>query len=113
MAFPIPPTHLPGAQLEYQITTRGIMRRLHNRRIVMARMPDGNCYIHISLALKPGEADELRQQQGYVDCASDYILRDRVRYSVIVLTSEAMDAIMSGWGQLGEMVEQRKKRRRV
>ena len=113
MAFPIPPAHLPGAQLPYQTTNKGIMRRLHNRRIVMARLPDGNCYIHISLALKPGEANELRQQGGHVDCASDYILRDRVRYSVIMLTGEAMDAIMSGWGQLGELAEQRKKRRRV
>ncbi|MBJ6146399.1 hypothetical protein [Hymenobacter sp. BT559] len=113
MAFPIPPAHLPGAQPDYPIIRTGVVRRLHNRRIVVARLPDGNCYIHISLALKPGEAEELRHQEGYIDCASDYILRDRVRYSVIVLTGEAMDAIVSGWSQLGEVAEQRKKRKRI
>ena len=69
--------------------------------------------MHLWVALKPGEADELRQKEGHVDCASDYILRDRVRYSVIRLTGEAIDAVVSGWGQLGELARQRRKRKRA
>lgn len=101
MAFPIPPAHLPGAKPSYPTSKRAMVRRLHNRRITMAVLPNGNCYTHFAVALKPGEAAELRAN-GHVDSAIDYILRDRVRYWVLVLSAEAFGAMTSCWGDLQE-----------
>ena len=112
MAFPIPPTHLPGAKLTYEISRRAVVRRLHNRRIIMAVQPNGNCYTHFSVALKPGEAAELRAQ-GHVDSVANYILRDRVRYWVLVLAAETFEAMISCWGDLQEREQQRKQRKRT
>ena len=112
MAFPIPPAHLPGAIPTYETSNRGVTRRLHNRRIIMAVQANGNCYTHFSVALKPGQAAELRAQ-GHVDSVSNYILRDRVRYWVLVLAAETFEAMISCWGDLQEREQRRKQRKRT
>ena len=112
MAFPIPPAHLPGARLDYPVSNRAVVRRLHNRRVTMVTLPNGDYYTHFAVALKPGEADELRQG-GHVDSVINYILRDRVRYWVLVLKGETLDAVIGLWGDLRAREQQRKGRRRV
>lgn len=106
MAFPAPPAHLPGGSEHYQVR-RGVVRRLHNRRIGMIVLPNGGYQVHIAKALEPGEAAELRQQ-GHVDTVVDYILRERVRYSVVTLSAEAFAAMVSCWQELEE--KRRRKR---
>jgi hypothetical protein len=70
-----------------------VVRRLHNRRITMVALPIGDFYSHFEVALKPGEAAELRAD-GHVGTVINYILRDRVRYWVLVLQGETMDAVI-------------------
>ncbi|MDO7874741.1 hypothetical protein Q5H93_08355 [Hymenobacter sp. ASUV-10] len=110
MAFPIPPAHLPGAKPEYPVSRRAMVRRLHNRRITMIALPNGDCYTHFAVALKPGEAAELRAE-GHVDTVIDYILRDRVRYWVLILKGETFDAMIGCWGDLQARERQRKARK--
>ncbi len=105
-AYLLPPAHLPGSPAQYE-TRRGFTRRLHNRRISVIATPAGGYQISLALALKPGAADELRQQ-GHQDSIGDYILRDRVRYSVVVLSAEAFEATVWCWEQLKEK-QQRKR----
>ncbi|WP_460619989.1 hypothetical protein [Hymenobacter ruber] len=64
------------------------------------------------MALRPGEADELRRG-GHVDSVINYILRDRVRYWVLVLKGETFDAMISCWGDLQAREQQRKTRKRA
>ena len=78
----------------------------------MVTLPNGDYYPHFAVALKPGEADELRQG-GHVDSVINYILRDRVRYWVLVLKGETMDAVFGLWGDLRAREQQRKGRKRV
>ena len=103
MAFPIPPAHLPGARPDYPVSNRAVVRRLHNRRITMVTLPNGDYYTHFAVALKPGEAEELRQG-GHVDSVINYILRDRVRYWVLVLKGESLDAVIGLWGELQALI---------
>jgi hypothetical protein len=98
MLFPKPPAHVPGSQAQYE-TRRGVMRRLHNRRITMLITPEGDYQLQVAKVLAPGEAAELRAL-GHRDALDDFILRDRVRYSVIQLTAEAFEAAVSCWEQL-------------
>jgi hypothetical protein len=112
MAFPIPPAHLPGARPDYPVSNRAVVRRLYNRRITMALLPNGDCYTHFAVALKHSEAAELRAE-GHVDTVIDYILRDRVRYWVLILKGETFDAMISAWGYLQGREQQRKARRRA
>lgn len=86
---------------------RGVVRRLHNRRIGMIVLPNGDYQVHIAKALAPGEAEELRQQ-GHLNTVVDYIVRDWVRYSVVTLSAEAFAAMVSCWQQLEE--KRRRKR---
>ena len=90
MATPILPTHLAGCLAQGE-TRRGAMRRLHNQRVVLAVAPDGSYQLQITKVLKSGEAAELRRL-GHRDTTEDYILRDRLRYSLIQLTPEAFEA---------------------
>ena len=85
MAHPTPPAHLPGSLPHYEIR-RGVVRRLHNRRVRMLITPEGDYQIQIAKALAPGEAAELRRL-GHRDTIDDYNLRDRVRYSLMQLTA--------------------------
>lgn len=105
MPQPSPPTHLPGSQPHYE-TRRGVGRRLHNRRITMLITPECDYQLQIAKALAPGEAAEQRQL-GHRDAVDDFILRDRVRYSIIQLTAEAFEAAVSCYEQLKER-QQRK-----
>ena len=106
LTHPTPPAHLPGSPEKYE-TRRGVMRRLHNRRIGMLVTPEGDYQMQIAKVLKPGEAEELRRM-GHKDTIGDFILRDRVRYSVIQLTAEAFDAAVWCWQEL--KARQRRKR---
>lgn len=101
-----PPAHLPGSPAQYE-SRRGFTRRLHNRRISVITTPTGGYQIHLALALQPGQADEMRRQ-GHHDTIGDYILRDRVRYSVVTLSAEAFEAAAWCWEQLKER-QQRKR----
>ncbi|OGX90482.1 hypothetical protein [Hymenobacter coccineus] len=112
MAFPLPPAHLPGALPDYPVCGRAVVRRLHNRRITMVALPNGNYYTHFAVALQPGDAEELRRG-GHVDRATNYILRDWVRYWVLVLQSETLAAMMGIWGDLQARKQQRRARKRV
>ena len=112
MAFPIPPAHLPGAKPTCETSRRAVVRRLHSRRIIVAVQSNGNCYTHFSVALRSGEAAELRAR-GHVDSAINYILRDRVRYWVLVLAAETFEAMISCWGDLQEREQQREQRKRT
>ena len=98
MLFPTPPDHLPGSQTHYE-TRRGVMRRLHNRRITMLVTPEGDFQLQIAKALAPGEAAELRRL-GHRDALDDFILRDRARYSIVQLTAAAFEAAVSCYEQL-------------
>lgn len=84
------PAHLMGPLTKISVK-RGVTRRLHNRRVSMVVTPEGAYQLHIAKALEPGEAAELREQ-GHRDSLEDYILRDRVRYSLVTLTAEAFEA---------------------
>lgn len=106
LAHPIPPTHLPGS-LEQYTTRRGVFRRLHNRRIVMVLTPEGDYQLQLAKALAPGEAAELRRM-GHRDTTGDFILRDRVRYSVMQLTADAFEAAVWCWQEL-QTRQQRKR----
>jgi hypothetical protein len=106
MPFPTPPAHVPGSKPHYE-TRRGVMRRLHNRRICMLVTPEGDYQLQVAKVLAPGEAAELRAL-GHRDALDDFILRDRVRYSIIQLTAEAFEAAVSCWEQLKR--RQRRKR---
>ena len=44
MAHPTPPAHLPGSLPHYE-TRRGVVRRLHNRRVMMLITPEGDYQI--------------------------------------------------------------------
>ncbi|MDJ0367322.1 hypothetical protein QMK33_19410 [Hymenobacter sp. H14-R3] len=112
MAFPIPPAHLPGALPDYPVSNSAVVRRLRNRRITMVALPNGDCYTHFAVALRPGEAEELRRN-GHMDTVINYILRDRVRYWVLVLKGETFEAMIGGWGDLQAREQQRKGRKRV
>lgn len=112
MAFPIPLAHLPGAKPTYETSRRAVVRRLHNRRLTMALLSNGNYYVHFAVALKPGEAAQLRVD-GHTDSVLDYILRDRVRYWVLVLSADAFGALVGGWEVLQAREQQRKKRKRA
>ncbi|WP_019949763.1 hypothetical protein [Hymenobacter aerophilus] len=112
MAFPIPPAHLPGAKPSYETSKRALVRRLHNRRVSMALLANGNYYVHFAVALQPGEAAALRAE-GHTDSVRDYILRDRVRYWVLVLQSETVEVLMGGWNDLQARQQQRKGCKRV
>ncbi|WP_426061495.1 hypothetical protein [Hymenobacter sp. B1770] len=98
MAHPTPPAHLPGSLPHYE-TRRGVVRRLHNRRVMMLITPEGDYQIQIAKALAPGEAAELRRL-GHRDAVDDFILRDRARYSIVQLTAEAFEAAVSCYEQL-------------
>ncbi len=98
MLFPTPPAYLPGSQPHYEIR-RDVTRRLHNRRISMLMMPEGDFQLQIAKALAPGEAAELRRL-GHRDALDDFILRDRARYSIVQLTAEAFEAAVSCYEQL-------------
>lgn len=98
MPHPTPPAHLPGSLPHYE-TRRGVVRRLHNRRIIMLVTPEGDFQLQIAKALAPGEAAELRRL-GHRDAVDDFILRDRARYSIVQLTAEAFEAAVSCWEQL-------------
>ena len=75
------------------------MRRLHNRRIALLVTPEGDYQLRVAKVLAPGEANELRAL-GHRDALDDYILRDRVRYSLFQLTAEAFEAMVSCYEQL-------------
>ncbi|MFD2785351.1 hypothetical protein [Hymenobacter rubripertinctus] len=92
-----PPAHLPGSPARYE-KRHGFTRRLHNRRVSVITTPSGGYQIHLATVLLPGQADELRRQ-GYHNTIGDYILRDRVRYSVVTLSAEAFEAAVWGWEQ--------------
>ena len=92
------PTDLPGSLPQYE-TRRGVMRRLHNRRVTMVVAPDGSYQLRIAKVLEAGEAAELRQV-GHRNTIEDYIVRDRVRYSIIQLTPEMVEAVVSCYEQL-------------
>ena len=98
MPHPTPPAHLPGSQTHYE-TRRGVVRHLHNRRILMLVTPEGDYQLQIAKALAPGEAAELRRL-GHRDAVDDFILRDRARYSIMQLTAEAFEAAVSCYEQL-------------
>ena len=100
------PTDLPGSLPQYE-TRRGVMRRLHNRRVVIVAAPDGNYQLQLARALETGEAAELRRA-GHQDTAGDYIVRDRVRYSLIQLTAGDFEAMLWCWTELQQ--RQQKKR---
>jgi|GEM_PF-5291276 len=100
------PAHLPGANVQYP-AMRGITRRLHNRRVSMIITPAGEYQIHLAKVLGPGEADEMRQL-GHRDTLDDYIVRDKVRYSIIGLTQEAFEAAI--WCK--EKLEAKRQRKR-
>ncbi len=101
-----PPAHLPGSPAHYE-SCRSFTQRLHNRRISVLITPTGEYQISMAKALRPGEAAEIRRL-GHHDTIGDYILRDRVRYSVLVLSAEAFEAVM--W--CGEQVKARQQRKR-
>lgn len=101
-----PPAHLPGSPAQYEVR-KGFTRRLHNRRITVITTPAGGYQIKLAIALSPGQADEIRRQ-GHHDSIGDYILRDRVRYSVVTLSAEAFEAMVSCWEQL-KAKQQRKR----
>lgn len=90
MANLILPSYLSGCLAQYE-TRRGAMRRLHNQRVVLVVAPDGGYQLQITRFLKPSEVAELRRL-GHRDTVDDYILRDRVRYSLVQLTPEAFEA---------------------
>ena len=92
------PAHLVGAQTKIGVK-RGVTRRLHNRRINMVVMSEGDYQMHVAKALTPGEAAELRAH-GHRDAMDDYILRDRVRYSFVTLSAEAFEAAVWFYEQL-------------
>lgn len=92
------PTDLPGSLPQYD-TRRGVMRRLHNRRVTMVVAPDGSYQLRIAKVLEAGEAAELRQV-GHRDTIEDYVVRDRVRHSIIQLTPEMVEAVVSCYEQL-------------
>ena len=71
---------------------RGITRRLHNRRISMMITPSGEYQFHIKRFLPPGEADELRAA-GHVDTVDNQIIRNKIWYTVVTLTGEALDTV--------------------
>ena len=100
------PAHLLGPQT-IVMKKRGVTKRMHNRRISMVVTPDGGYQLHITKALEPGEAAELRAQ-GQRDSMKDYILRDRVRYTFVTLSAEAFEAAMLCYEQLKEK-QQRKR----
>jgi hypothetical protein len=106
MAIRTPPVHLLGNHITCYVR-RGVVRRLHNRRISMGVTLEGDYQLHIAKALAPGEAAELREQ-GHVDTFKDYIVRDRVRYSMVTLSAEAFRAAVECWQ---ELEEQRKRKR--
>lgn len=106
MATSIPPTHLLGSPAQYE-TRRGVMRRLHNRRVAVVVTPNGGYQLQVAKALAPGEATELRRV-GHQDTIDDYIVRDRVRYSVMQLTAEAFEAVVWCWAEL-QRRQQRKR----
>ncbi len=106
MAFPVPPAHLLGSPTSYEFK-RGASRRLHNRRINLVVLRTGEYQLHIAKALARGEAAQLRRE-GHLDTVKDYILRDRVRYSLVTLSAEAFRAVVSCWRELEER-QQRKR----
>ena len=55
--------------------------------------------MHIAKVFAPGEAAALRAL-GHRDSLKDYILRDRVRYTVVTLSAEAFEAAMWCYKQL-------------
>ena len=106
MATPILPTYLSGCLAQYE-TRHGVMRRLHNQRVVLVVAPDGSYQLQITRVLKPGEVAELRRL-GHQDTTEDYILRDRLRYSIIQLTPEAFEAAV--WCRTEVQRRQQRKR---
>ncbi|QJX47836.1 hypothetical protein HMJ29_13135 [Hymenobacter taeanensis] len=100
------PVHQPVSLEKYE-TRRGVALRLHNQRIGMLVTPEGYYQLQLAQALKAGEAAELRRL-GYRDTPGDFILRDRVRYSVVQFTAEAFDAAVWCWQEL--QTRQRRKR---
>ena len=93
-----PPMDLPGSQAQY-VSRRSFTRRLHNRRVSVLSTPDGGYQVHLATVLSPGAADAMRRQ-GHRDTIGDYILRDRVRYSVVTLSAEAFEAMVGCWEQM-------------
>ena len=100
------PPHLPGSLAPCE-TRRGVMRRLHNRRMVMMVAPKGGYQLQIARSLEPGEAAELRRA-GHRDTADDYIMRDRVRYSLIQLTAGDFEAMLWCWTELQRRLQRKR-----
>lgn len=98
MSFPTPPLSLPGSQAAY-VQRRCVTRRLHNRRIIMVSTPDGGYQLQMAKVLTPEEVVALRQE-GHRDTVGDFILRNRVRYSVLTISAEAFEAAVWCWEQL-------------
>ncbi|AII50846.1 hypothetical protein [Hymenobacter sp. APR13] len=105
-AYLQPPAELPGTPTHYE-RRPCYTRRLHNRRITVLTTPTGGYQVKLAVVLPPGQAAELRRQ-GHHDSMQDYILRDRVRYSVVTLSAEAFEAMVWCWAQLRER-QQRKR----
>ena len=109
MAHPTPPAHLPGSLPHYK-TRRGVVRRLHNRRVMMVLAPDGSYQLQIAKALESGEAAELRRI-GHRVTIDDYIVRDRVRYSLMQLTAGDFEAMVWCLTELQQLQQLQQRKR--
>ncbi|TGD82887.1 hypothetical protein [Hymenobacter wooponensis] len=69
--------------------------------------PAGEYQMHFTRLIDPKEAEKMRAE-GFIDTVDNQIIRNRIWFSVVVLTAEAFEAIV--WCR--EQLDARRQRKR-